>query len=555
MQYATKLALGAGAELISGALLSSVSLPTLGAAIAASTGLSTTFGFAGAALIWATAGTMLTKSSPRLLSLAGTGANSLAHSAGRTVGKLQNGLRIFSLLMAGDRANSALKPGPRSIAYKDNVEPLKEASKAAAAGSSTLVNVITTEQEYAAFKASVSAKGMPIIDMDGEAAQKRRDAKEPFEHSSEALAEITRISDQNGRITPDEADDILDRLAKSQSLNADNRRDLLAYLSAQMVTFERETAWERDRLEGLRAETEPHIRQIDANIVERLRGNDELARALHDAQIVSDVDDTLDRVRRSIETVGFDKTLELVRSDPARFGDVDRQRGYFETPQRSHALDNQMLRKTTDVAEKLNDYVVNLKSNSADAEQARSLRELRDRQSELDERVSARDRSLERVKKRIERETLWIEPDVRRQVMKESLEALINSREPNMKKAENAVIAEARVDIKSEREKADAAKNVVDISALLGERKEKSEAPSSKIIATDPRAGMSRVDNVLMAAAFKIDGASMHVPLYKQEYEIKMMTTAISEQNSKEPRDIYIANKRSASRDSIGIGR
>lgn len=58
-----------------------------------------------------------------------------------------------------------------------------------------------------------------------------------------------------------------------------------------------------------------------------------------------------------------------------------------------------------------------------------------------------------------------------------------------------------------------------------------------------------------MAAAFKIDGASMHVPLYKQEYEIKMMTTAISDQNSKEPRDNYIANKRSASRDSIGIGR
>lgn len=554
MQYAKKLALGAGAELISGALLSSVSLPTLGAAIAASTGLTATFGFAGAALIWATAGTMLSKNSPRLLSLAGGGANSLAHTAGRAVGSIQNGLRIFTLLMAGDRTRSTIEQSPRRLAHKDNVEPLKDASRAAAKGSSTLVTVITTEEEYAAFKAGLSTKGLPVIDLDGEAAQKRRDAKQGFEHSSEALAEITRISDQNGRITPDEADDLLDRLGKSQSLNADNRRDLLAYLAAQMVPYERETSWEKDRLAELRAQTDPIIRQIDANIVERLKGNDELARALHDSNIVSDVDETLDRVRRSIETVGFDKTLELVRTDPARFGEVDRPRGFLENPSRSHALDNQLLRKQTDVVETLNAYVVNLKANSADAEQARSLRELRDRQSELDEKVNERDRSLERVKKRIERETLWIEPDVRRQIMRESLEELIHTREPNLKKAENAIIADAKIDVKNEREKEVMSKNVVDISALLGERKEKLDTTPTKNIATDSRPEMAKVDKILMAAAFKIDGVSAHVPLYKQEYQIKMMTTAISEKISEKPRDNSISNKRSASREGVGIG-
>lgn len=555
MQYAKKLALGAGAEILSGALLSSVSLPTLGAAIAASTGLTATFGFAGAALVWAVGGSMLTKSAPRLLSLASTGANSIAHSAGRTVGGLQSGLRIFSLLMAGDRSKSSIDSGPRRIAYRENLEPMKAASKAAAAGGTTLVNIITSEEEYASFKNTMRTRGLPVIDLDGEAAQKRRMEKAAFEHSSEALGEITRLADQNQRITPEEADDVLDRLAKSQSLNPDNRRDLLAYLSTQLVTYERETASERDRLETMRAQSEPVIRQIDANMVERLKSNDALARTLHEAQIVSDVDETLDRVRRTIEAVGFDKTLELVRDDPARFGEIDRPRGFLENSARSHALDNQYLRKQTEVVETLSAYVSNLKQNSGEAEQARALRELRDRQSELDERVSERDRSLERVKKRIERETLWIEPDVRRQILKETLENLIHTREPSIKKAEEIAISGAKHAVTSETEREQrAAKNVVDISALLGERKEKQDKSAGMIIATDPRSVGARVENVLISAAFKLDGKA-NVPLYKREYEIKMMTTATSEKIQDAPKDISSSRKKSAVREAGGLGR
>lgn len=554
MQYAKKLALGAGAEVLSGALLSSVSLPTLGAAIAASTGLTATFGFAGAALVWAVGGSMLAKSAPRLLSLATTGANSLAHSAGRTVGGLQSGLRIFSLLMAGDRTNSSIDAAPRRIAFRDNLEPVKAASKQAAAGGTTLVNIITTEEEYASFKNTMRTRGLPVIDLDGEAAQKRRMEKAAFEHSSEALGEITRLADQNQRITPDEADDVLDRLAKSQSLNPDNRRDLLAYLATQLVTFERETASERDRLDTMRAQSEPFLRQIDTNMVERLKSNDALARTLHEAQIVSDVDETLDRVRRSIETVGFDKTLELVRDDPARFGEVDRPRGFLENPARSHALNNQYLRKQTEVVDTLTAYVSNLKQNSGDAEQARALRELRDRQSELDEKVSERDRSLERVKKRIERETLWIEPDVKRQILKETLETLIHTREPSIKKAEEVAVSSAKHAVSSELEQERASKNVVDISALLGERKEKMDKSAEGVIATDARSVGARVENVLVSAAYKIEG-NAHLPLYKRDYEIKMMTTAASEKILDAPKDIANSRKKSAAREAGGFGR
>jgi hypothetical protein len=553
MQYAKKLALGAGAELISGALLSSVSLPTLGAAITASTGLTASFGFAGAALVWAVGGTMLAKSAPRLLSLAASGANSIAHSAGRTAGGLQSGLRIFSLLLVGDRAKSTITPGPRRIAFRENLDPAKAASKVAATGGTSLVNIITSEEEYASFKNTMRARGLPVIDLDGDAAQKRRTEKAPFEHSSEALAEITRIADQNMRVTPEDADDILDRLAKSQTLNHENRKDLLAYLATQLVPFERDTASERDRLETLRAQTEPFIRQIDTNMVERLKSNDTLARALHDAQIVSDVDETLDRVRRSIEIVGFDKTLELVREDPARFGEIDRPRGFMESASRSHALDNQHLRKTTEFVETLTGYVTNLKDNSAEAEQARTLRELRDRQSELDEKVNDRDRSLERVKRRIERETLWIEPDVRRQILKETLETMLHTREPSLKKAEEVAVAGARMAMSSEVERT-ASKNVVDISALLGERKEKQDKTPGEKIATERGSAVAGIENILVSAAYKI-GAQANVPLYKRDYEIKMMTTAASDLIMSPPKDIARTRNKSAERDAGGIGR
>ncbi|PZR95220.1 MAG: hypothetical protein DI537_05390 [Stutzerimonas stutzeri] len=554
MQYARKLALGAGAELISGALLSSVSLPTLGAAIAASTGLTTSFGFAGAALVWAVGGTMMRRSSPRLLSLATTGATSIAHTAGRTVGGLQRSMRIFSLLLAGDRSVSKIDSTPRRIAFKNNLGPAEAASKAAATGATSLVNIITTEEEYAAFKNGMSSKGLPIYDLDGAEAERRRNAKVGFEHSAEALAEITRIADQNERVTPEEAEDILDRLAKSPSLNHENRRDLLAYLAAQLVTYERETALERDRLDALRGQAEGFIRQIDTNIVERLKSNDALSRALHDAHIVSDVHETLERVRRSIETVGFDKTIELVRDDPARFGEVDRPRRFLEHASKSHALDNQYLRKQAEFVDGLQAYVANLKANSNEAEQARGLRELHARQSELDARVNERDRSLNQVKQRIERETLWIEPDVRRQILRESLETLLHTREPNIKTAEKVAVAEAKDAVASHIDQARASATVVDISALLGGKKDKGEEGRENVRATGGLSSVAPVEKILMTAAFKLDGV-VKVPLYKREYELKMTTTAASENISSAPKEISSTKKQSAQRGYGGIER
>lgn len=551
MQNLKRLALGAGAEILTGALLSSVSLPTLGAAISSVAGIPVTAGFAASAVVWALAGTMLANNSPRLLSLTNSSVNTAARAAGRAVGGLQSGLRIFSLLMAGDKAKANLPPNQRSIASRNHIDPLRKASQVAAAGNTALVSVISTDSEYRDFVASIRSKGVPVIDLDTEAAQRKRDAKLPFAHSAEALGEITRLADQNGRITPDEADDILDRMRKSKTLDPENRRDLLSYLATQMVTYERETADDRELLETARANTEPAILQIDANITERLKNNDQISRALHDAAIISDVDEVLGRVRQSIELVGFDKTLELVRTDPARFGEIDRPRGIFERPGSSIALDNQYLKKHTDSVEKISAYVENLKSNSADAEQARNLRELRDRQSELDARVNERDRALERIKKRIERETLWIEPDTRREILRDSLEKMLHSREPDLKKAEKQVVFEASRDIAEEKQ---SSKNIVDISKLLDDRKDRAKE-NEKTIATERRGFGFDVDGHLMKAAFKLDGATLQVPLYKRDYQIKMMTTALSDEISNAPQDKSVSNKKSISREATGIGR
>jgi hypothetical protein len=513
------------------------------------TGLAPTLGFVGAALVWGVTGMHMAKHAPRLLTLASSGVNTAARAAGRAVGALQNGTRIFSLLLAPNKTNATLPPAHRSIASSRHPQPLTTASQTVAAGQPALVTVISSESEYRDFVASMRSKGVPVIDLDTAAAQQKRDAKVPFTHSAEALAEITRLSDQKGRITPDEADDLLDRLAKSKTLNPDNRRDLLGYLATHMVTYERETESERDLLESARGNTDIAVRQIDANITERLKNNDQIARAIHEAGVISDVDDVLNRVRQSIELVGFDKTLELVKTDPARFGEIDRPRGFLERGN-SIALDNQYLKKHTDSVEKISVYVENLRANSTDAEQARSLRELRDRQSELDTRVNDRDRALDRIKKRIEREALWIDPDTKREILKESLEKLLHSREPDLKKAEKHVVSEASREISQEKT---SAANIVDIGKLLDDRRDRAKSGEMDI-ATNDKARAFNVDGLMMSAAFKFDGKSMNVPLYKREYDIKMATTANLEENSKEPTDKSISNKKRISREATGIG-
>lgn len=518
-----RLLLGVAAEFAASTYLTTVGLPSISGALAGAAGIAgltgiggTIIGIAGAAIIWNMGAKLATSRGPRLLAIAGNAPFKIARTVGTLTPSTTGRVRQIAALISPDRAMMPEQGLERRSANALNFVPLTDAAQDVANGKSTLTNLIVSEQDYRQFMDGMSERGIPVIDLDSEVEERKRMERRGFESPAIAFAEITRAADQNGGMTPELAEEIIERLVKTTAIAPEQRGKLLEYIDATLEPFARETENAKERLFDKRAQSEPVLALMDASIITRIRQNADIVEALEKTGLVRDMPEALRAINHHIERHGVDATLNVLKNEPEKLIQPNREMGSRETPERQTKNDAIALKKSPHIAEALEIYVRNISANSADAKKTRQIKEMRDGQSPADLRLDERDRALNRVRRRIERETLWIDPETKTTIMRESLAEIFKAQTPPGPQAEAKIVLSAGEKAKESLRPTTAA--IVDISRMLHNADDLKNGNAQFQPLRD------KVNGLLAASAYMAQTDNgKRLPIYAKEFEAKIL--------------------------------
>lgn len=547
-----KLALGAVVELGASHYLASIGLPSLSSTILAATGTAGITGAAiatgGAAIIWMVGYKVAKKYAPRLLSLVSKKSLSLANAMGRTTPVANTRFKELALMLAPNSDNTPTASISRSTASPLDQKPLQEAYESLKKGAATITNVIATEADYRSYMDRLSTAGLTVIDLDGIEQTKKRLAEEPFQSAALAYAEIARAADQPEGMAPDDAETIINRMLTSNEITSKQKHEFLDYISTTLERYAVETENERDRREILRAKAEPTLNALDSNIVARLQQNDDIVAAIEARGQITDVAETVRTINHMIEVHGAAETMRVIVEAPETILKPLRQPTGRESEARTLALDKAAISSLPALTNSLAIYVKNVADNSEDAKQARQVKELRDRQTLADVQLQHREAAYQQIMRRIERETIWLQPAEKTRIMRESLEMLHRSPTGDLKEAKPVIIETA---VKS------ATRSQVEIKAIIeGASREMKAAvlkENSSVIFKDIT---THVRATLPEHAFKVmTEKGIKLPLYGEQHVMESLKKQAMETKLKEQMEL---NQPSSVREKsryAGIGR
>ncbi|GHE73862.1 hypothetical protein GCM10019059_36750 [Camelimonas fluminis] len=512
--------LAAAAEGLALYNLPSLGLPTFTTSIMAATGITgaagVALGFAGAVVLWHVAMKATSRQAPRLLTALGHAPIKLARRAGQMAPLTKDSFHRVSAAIFPDRLTFPGSDVQRHNPSPFDGDPLKNAMADLAQSKASITNLIVNEADYRRFMDTLTERGIKVIDLDGAEERAKREARLPFESPALAFSEIARTEDQDGGMTPEAAEELIDRLSKTQGVDPETKKALLAYIEASLEPFTRETETEIARLDNRRLNAEPALLELDNKILQRLRLNEDIAAALEKAGVLQDPAETLRNISHSVERHGLDKTLATLKESPESLLNPIRETRRHETPERSRELNARLLTKHPEIAEAVTIYVQNIGANSADAQQARQVKELRDRQSQADMRIEERERSIDRIKRRIERECAWIEPDIKRKIMRESIAKLVEADPIPVRKKESAVIGEASREITEA--KRSTKTDIADISRIM-KNADEIKSSSTKFAKITEAAHANLAASAYIAQTTR----GTRLPLYAAEFDAKIL--------------------------------
>lgn len=394
---------------------------TLTGLLMSSTGLNPLLAFGTSVFVWGVGMTAGKKMAERGLSQLGAALGTAAahgyHHAG-------NGLKAVRMMIF--RPGSA---GREPVAL-DGIGPGLTSEKvdaahqlAASQRRPIVVEAIMTQEGWTAFVDRAKASQIRVVDLDGIDESKARKAGAPFESLEQAAAEIERARGTRG-ISVDDAHTITQRTSES-SLDAESKRLLYKVLGNELE-------FARTEIKEARAIRDDHGQKAELAVCERnrasldrLRENHQIEQVLKDTALFHDDERIIQNLQRSVAQHGIEETLRLIDADPESklSADPDAERGTTREAGRTVA---DVLSGEPEVAGMLRDYVTNVGSIRRNASE---IVEVRERQAALDAQMVAREEALATVERRIEQDARLLDPLIQRQILTDSLKAVMNARE------------------------------------------------------------------------------------------------------------------------------
>ena len=370
-------------------------------------------------------------------------SNALGHGLGLATGKavdgVQDGFRAFRMMLAGQGNAPGALPDRAQVplVHGGNPEVLGAALRdAGGQARPVMVDTLLTEDGYKAFMASAKATRIPVIDLDSLDEQKAARSQRGYTSAAHAVGDLTKRTEK-GPLSPDDVAQILQRTASSE-IAPDQKRAIYGVLDAELIEARAEIGAAREARNLYSAKADEAVQEMDNASLQRLQDNEGVREAFEGMGLVREPDRFFQALQRNVAQEGVEATLNKLRDNPAQFtGDVAPQgttprpgwlTGFKGEPDLGPAIarDGAGLAREPEVLAGLRIYVENV---GAVKESAAAVLALRERQQALEAALAEREAALETVETRIKRETALLDPQTQRQILRDSLQAILQSRQ------------------------------------------------------------------------------------------------------------------------------
>ena len=370
-------------------------------------------------------------------------SNALGHGLGLATGKAvegaQNGFRAFRLMLAGQGNTPGALPDRHQVplVHAGNPEVLGAALRDAGGKTRPVMfDTLLSEDGYRAFMASAKATRIPVIDLDSLDEQKAVRAQRAYTSAAHAIGDLTKRTEK-GPLGPDAVATILQRTASSE-IAPNHKRAIYGVLDAELIEARTELGAARETRKLYSTKADEAVQEMDNASLQRLQDNEGIRESFETMGLVREPDRFFQALQRNVAREGVEATLNKLRDDPAQFtGDVAPQgatprpgwlAGLKAEPEAGPAIarDGAGLAQEPEVLAGLKIYVENV---GAVKESAAAVLALRERQQALEASLAEREAALETVETRIKRETALLDPQTQRQILRDSLQAILQSRQ------------------------------------------------------------------------------------------------------------------------------
>lgn len=358
----------------------------------------------------------------------------LGHSVGMGVAnatsKIGEGIKALRLMIGGPNNEPGALPIKKNIPLIHGGNAEEAAAILAGAATSkrpVLMDALFTEAGYKEFLEGAKLKAIRVVDTDSLEEKNAIRKARPFGDVTEAIGAIAKVTDRNP-MTVEQAQKIIERTASSD-IAIDHKRAIYETISAELIEERANIETARELRSKNSEKSDTAIQELDNSSLERLRENVKIEEALRELQYVKNEDVFLRNIQRNVAVEGIENTIHKISDNPTQFVEQSDSRGTTigAGPEADELRETGAVMKAdVEFMAVLKEYVENIGVVKSNAD---SVLDLRNRQALLDETLRERENAMETVEKQIKRETALLDPQAQREILRDSLNAILTSRQ------------------------------------------------------------------------------------------------------------------------------